>query len=426
LIDKLKKSKWMVKLIGDTSMSEKKRLIGAFTSGSKKYHKSIGSNVDMKELLKCALCPNMCRFECPTLSVTRKDTYAPATKARISYHMEKGHIPMSDLKIAEVAYMCQNCNGCLQWCPMDISTGELLKKVRADLAEQGVYIPFIKEFKDKMEAINTVFNEKTYSSDTTLNVNRENPEVFYFMGCVTAEKKPESAKATISILEKAGIKFCTHTDNRHCCGGPAYTLGFLDTFKEFAKYNISMFTNSGMFIKVISDCPACVYAINKYKEVGLKHTFEVMTTTQYFKQLIEEGKLKLENEVNFSITYHDPCFTARSLEKQDSLLNDPVNINKKEYDNAARWIFSRIPSLELKEVFLHGKETQCCGRGGVSHIHHPEVSDAIGRERVKQLKATGADKIASACPSCEEGLIFNGAGECLDISEIILMAISEK
>ncbi len=89
----------------------------------------------------------------------------------------------------------------------------------------------------------------------------------------------------------------------------------------------------------------------------------------------------------------------------------------------ARFIFSQIPQLTLKEVFLHGQQTQCCGRGGVSHIHHAEISDEIGKQRVEQLKSTGAEYIVSSCPACEEGFIANGGSNCLDIAEIILKSI---
>jgi Fe-S oxidoreductase len=57
------------------------------------------------------------------------------------------------------------------------------------------------------------------------------------------------------------------------------------------------------------------------------------------------------------------------------------------------------------------------------HIFNPEISDEIGRIRVSQLKDSGADLIVSACPSCEEGLIFNGAGECQNIGEILLRSL---
>ena len=423
----IKKNKWIAKLIFNINWTDKKAVILGFKN-AKQYYEVPNSNTNMKDLLKCTLCPNMCRFECPVLQVTMKEMYAPATKARISYHMERGDTPMDDLHTAEVAYMCVNCNGCQNWCPMDISTGDLLRGVRADLISQGIYIPKVKEFNERLSENKTAFTPKTFTNDDTLNVNMENPDVFYYMGCVTAEKKPEAAQATIEILKKAGVKFCTHADIRECCGTPAYTLGFLDTFKIFAQRNLELFKKSGIKT-IISDCPACATAFSKaYKSVGLKCDYNVKTTAQFFKILIEEGKIKPTKKVDFSITYHDPCYTARGFEKEEHSDNGDLHMESRykkdrNFIDSARWVFKQIPGLILKDVFLHGQQTQCCGRGGVCHIHHPEISDEIGRKRVKQLQNTGADKIISSCPSCEEGLISNGAGECLDIAEVLLKSL---
>lgn len=422
----LKKNKWMLKLITSSSFKEKKKIISGF-SNAKQYYKVENTSTDMKKMLKCALCPNMCRFECPVLRATKKEMYAPATKARLCYHMERGSINFSDLHSAEVPYFCTNCDGCRTWCPMDISTGDLLRGVRADLMKKEIYIPGVKEYCDKVIQNKTSFTAQTFKADSSININMDNPEVFYYCGCVMAEKKISAVKANIEILKTAGISFCTYTSERECCAGPLYTLGFDSVVKQFGERNIALIGKSGAKI-VVTDCPACANTIaNTYKTLGLKHNFKVLTTVQYYKQLIEEGKLKLIKPVNTIITYHDPCITVRKLDRHEFVdtgnLNFEKRYNKEQHLDPARFIFSQIPQLTLKEVFLHGQQTQCCGRGGVSHIHHAEISDEIGKQRVEQLKSTGAEYIVSSCPACEEGFIANGGSNCLDIAEIILKSI---
>jgi heterodisulfide reductase subunit D len=424
---KLKKNKWMITLVFNTKWNDKKKLISGFKN-AKQYYAVDGSHTNMKELLKCTLCPNMCRFECPVLRVTQKEMYAPATKARISFHMERGHTPMTDLHSAEVAYMCTNCNGCQNWCPMDISTGDLLRGVRADLSEKQIYIPKVKEFESRVAKNKTTFTETTFSSHSEFNVNMENPEVFYYIGCVMAEKKPEAAIANINILKKAGISFCTHTDERQCCSGPLSTLGFDNTVKQFASRNLDLFTRSGAKI-IVTDCPKCATTIaDTYKQLGLKHDFQVFTTTQYYRQLIEHGRLKPIKSVNKSITYHDPCILARNIERVEHVdtgdLNLETRYQKEVVLDSARYIISKIPGLVFKEPFLHGQQTQCCGRGGVMHVHHDEISDKIGKQRLSELEKTGAENIVTACPSCEEGFMFNSdKKEIMDISEILALSL---
>ncbi len=401
------KSTWLVKAFLAMPFKLKVKFIKGFT-GAKRYTTIPGRvpHVDMKELLMCALCPNMCRFECPSLRVTRKEMYAPATKARIAYHIEKGELDASDPHTAEVPYLCTNCNGCKHWCPMDISAGELLKNVRADLVEMGHVSEPLRAFNQNVKDNGTTFTKDTFKNPD-YNVVTENPDIFYYMGCVMAEKKPEAVRATMAILSKAGITFSTHATKRSCCGGPLFTTGFRDTARELGEKNLALFRESGARC-IVTDCPACADTIkNTYKTLGLKHDHDVYTTTEYFKKLIDEGKITPSKDVNMSITYHDPCITAR-------VFNDTTT---------ARYIFGKIPGLTVIEPFLHGVETQCCGMGGVSHVHHPVESEAIGKQRLDQLIATGAKKIVTACPACEEGFIIADGGKNdrdLDISEFLL------
>ncbi|MHA1451954.1 MAG: 4Fe-4S dicluster domain-containing protein, partial [Promethearchaeota archaeon] len=178
-IDKIKKYKWLAKLIVSTSAETRKKTIQGMRN-EKDFYQVENTHVDMKKLLKCTLCPNMCRFECPVLRVTQKEMYAPATKARLMYHGERGNLDLTNLHTAEVAYMCTNCDGCREWCPMDISTGDLLAQVRADLVDRDIHIPGTKEFNDRVIENQTAFVPDTFSRNEELNVNMENPEVFYY------------------------------------------------------------------------------------------------------------------------------------------------------------------------------------------------------------------------------------------------------
>ena len=191
LLAKIRKNKWLAKLLFSNPPKVTKKIIEGFRH-EKDFLKVEKTHVNMKELLRCALCPNMCRFECPALRVTQKEMYAPATKARLMYHAERGNLDIADLHTAEVAYMCTNCDGCREWCPMDISTGDLLTQVRADLVDRNIHIPGTKEFNDRVIENQTAFTTKTFSRNEELNVNMENPEVFYYTGCVMSEKKTRS------------------------------------------------------------------------------------------------------------------------------------------------------------------------------------------------------------------------------------------
>jgi hypothetical protein len=47
------------------------------------------AEVNMEQLLNCALCPNMCRCECPVLQTLGREAVAPAGKARLALNIKK-------------------------------------------------------------------------------------------------------------------------------------------------------------------------------------------------------------------------------------------------------------------------------------------------------------------------------------------------
>lgn len=412
----VRKYKDYIRAMLKANWTVKKKIIKGIREAKEFYKIDSITKVDIKKLVKCTVCPNNCRFECPTLEAARKETYAPATKSRMAYYLERGYVDMNDLDFAEIIYACTNCNGCQNWCPKEISVGDLLRDVRVDLIDRKIYLPKVKEFLDNLKSQGTVFSKDIFTSNPSISINMEKPQVLYFIGCVSAEKHIESVSATISILKHVGVNFTTITDKRICCGGPLFTLGFRQEFRAFAEKNLTMFKESGA-TTIICDCPMCCYTIGTvYKKVGLKHKYKVLTTIQYFRELVDKGILNPNKEVNMVITYHDPCYVSRRLEKDEKL-------------DSARYLLSKIKGIVLKEPFLHGKETQCCGRGGVSHVHHSTLSERMMIKRFNELKRTGADYIISSCPSCE--LAFEIANQkdnikIMDISEVLKQSLEIK
>jgi Fe-S oxidoreductase len=85
-------------------------------------------------------------------------------------------------------------------------------------------------------------------------------------------------------------------------------------------------------------------------------------------------------------TYHDPCVLARFFEDLDS----------------PRYILSQILDEELKEMATHKKLANCCGAGGMLAVHRPDVSEDVAGLRIEEAIETGAVRLISGCPRCDE------------------------
>ncbi|MFX1504228.1 MAG: (Fe-S)-binding protein [Promethearchaeota archaeon] len=415
----LKKYSWILPLIQKADRVTRSTIMKNFRQKKTNFFPEGEFKADVENLINCMLCPNMCRFDCGTLQASLTETMSPAYKARIGYYLTTGKInPMKEENKAfiNLMYKCTNEENCKVWCPFEFSVVSLLETVRDDLNDKGLMPDYCKQQINKLKKTNTIEEYdiyETYKEKGIENIETDgSDEVFYYIGCESM-KFPEVIKANIEILKKARIKFSTNLDKKVCCGGPAFNIRDHKTAKEFAIKNKELIESTGAEF-VISDCPGCVLTLtNRYEKAGIKIEKQILHTTQYFKKLIENGKLQFKNNIPEElkkITIHDPCLIARNL-------NDTKSI---------REILYKIPDLGVIEPVYNKEYVHCCGWSGTAHWADKELAIKEARNRINELKQTGVRIFVSACPLCELGLAY-GIDESekvkykiLDISELLL------
>jgi glycolate oxidase iron-sulfur subunit len=97
--------------------------------------------------------------------------------------------------------------------------------------------------------------------------------------------------------------------------------------------------------------------------------------------LVKYGYRPPEREVRLGVTYHDPCHLGR----EQGVREQP------------RQILKSIPGLELVEM---RDADACCGGGGSFALTHPDLAHEVGQRKAAAIAATGAEAVASGCPSC--------------------------
>ncbi len=418
----LKKYSWILPYIQKADRKTRSRIMKGFRQKKINFYPKEDYKADVDNLIKCMLCPNLCRFDCGTLQASLTETMSPAYKARIGYYLTIGKIdPMKKENKAfiDLMYKCTNEENCKVWCPFDFSVVSLLESVRDDLNNKGMMPDYCKQQISKLNNTNTIeeYNiYETYNEKGIENTETDgNDEVFYYIGCESM-KFPEVVKANIEILKKAGIKFSTNLDNKVCCGGPAFNIREMETAKEFARKNKELIESTGAKI-IISDCPGCILTLTeRYEKAGIKIEKEIIHTVQFFKNLIDGGKLRFEKSIPEQfrkITIHDPCLIARNLKDTESI----------------RYILDKIPNLEIIEPIYNKEYVHCCGWSGTAHWADRDLAIREAQNRINELKETGANIFISACPLCELGLAY-GIDETekekyniLDISELLIKVL---
>ncbi|MFX1257209.1 MAG: (Fe-S)-binding protein [Promethearchaeota archaeon] len=417
--DILQKYKWMGPIIEKMDRDIKRIFMKNFRMREKNFYPEGEHKADVKNLINCMLCPNMCRFDCGTLQAGQKETMSPAFKAKIGYYLTMGKIDYKDSEFVKLMYMCTNEESCKIWCPFEFSVVSLLETVRDDINAKGFMPDFCKEQIEKLKRTNTTENYniyETYKEKGIKNIETDgNDDVFYYIGCESM-KFPEVIKANIKILKKAGVKFSTNLKKKVCCGGPAFNIRDLETGKEFANKNKDLVKRTGAKV-VVSDCPGCIETLsNRYRNLGIEIDVKVIHIVQYIKKLIDNGKIKFERELPYEykkITIHDPCLLARNLKDTESI----------------RVILNNLTDIEIIEPIYNKEYTHCCGWSGTAHWADKNLAIKESTNRIRELKDTGAKIIVSACPECELGLTY-GVKEkdrnniqILDISEFLIKVL---
>ncbi|MFX1400453.1 MAG: hypothetical protein ACFE8V_04290, partial [Promethearchaeota archaeon] len=67
VFETLKKYKWMLPLINKADRDTKATLLKNFRNKKNDYYPEGEYKADIDNLIKCMLCPNLCRFDCGTL-----------------------------------------------------------------------------------------------------------------------------------------------------------------------------------------------------------------------------------------------------------------------------------------------------------------------------------------------------------------------
>ncbi|MFX1498485.1 MAG: (Fe-S)-binding protein [Promethearchaeota archaeon] len=420
VFETLKKYKWMLPLINKADRDTKATLLKSFRNKRKDFYPAGEYKADIDNLIKCMLCPNMCRFDCGTLQASQTETMSPAYKSKIGYYLSIGKIDPSrgeNNQFIDLMYKCTNEENCKVWCPFDFSVVSLLESVRDDLNDKGLMPDYCKAQVNKLEKTKTIeeYNIfETYQNKGIENVETKgDDEVFYYIGCEMM-KFPNVVKANIGILKKLGIKFSTNLQKRVCCGSPLHNIRDLETARNFARENVDLIEKTGANL-VVSDCPGCVIALSKkYEKIGIKLNTKVIHIVKFIDDLIEKKRLKPKNNLEIKkVTIHDPCLMARNLKDNNSIRN----------------ILKSIPDLEVMEAIYNREYTHCCGWSGTAHWADKNLAIKEASNRVNELKETEAKYFISACPLCELGLNY-GLSESekeiykiMDISELLFKTL---
>ncbi len=300
----------------------------------------------------------------------------------------------------DALWSCTSCGACVQQCPVDIEHVDHFMDMRRNQvliesefpAELGGLFKNL-EVKGNPWGMNTngrnAWIEEVEFPVRVFGANGEDTipedvEYLFWVGCAGAydDRAKKTTKAVAELLVTAGIEFMVLGDGETCTGDPARRAGNEFLFQMQAQQNVEVL-NTINAKRIIVTCPHCLNTIaREYPQLG--GDYEVVHHTVLLNQLVNEGRLTLLSPEDETVTYHDPCYLGR----HNKIYMPP------------RELISNMPGVNLVEMDRNMEKSFCCGAGGGRMWMEETIGTRINQNRGDEAMATGATKIAVACPFC--------------------------
>ena len=352
---------------------------GIKNTSDKGFVEEILSNPDCKEIFNCIQC-GVCTGACPI------SAYVTCVPRKIIAMTREG----LKSQALETLDKCLLCGQCQMFCPAGIQIKEVLLKLRdvqfahgktpkGLMMVNGLVIDMHNPYMETHET------RKKWIESTDLKefASKRKANIAYFVGCTASYKGADGVCQSVAgILTKLNQDW-TLLDDEWCCGITFRYVGNVDKAREYAEHNIKEIEKKGVDV-VIAGCPTCWHNLkHRYpKLLGKENPFKVMHIYEYVLDQLNNGKIQIPKKMTERVTYHDPCDLSRY-----SMTHYP------------REIIGRIAE-NFVEMPLHGKDSQCCGAGGLFDALDPALRSAHSTRRVRQAEATGAQTLITSCAGC--------------------------
>jgi Fe-S oxidoreductase/nitrate reductase gamma subunit len=344
-----------------------------------------------------------------------------------------GHVPELTVRAdnifsritPEEIWACTSCKACDEICPVNIEILDKILDMRRYLSLMESNFPA--ELGRAYRGMENQQNPWGLPQDTRADwaVGLEGlpivdgsealgHEYLFWVGCAGSfdDRARKVTAATAKLLQRAGIDFAILGPAELCTGDPARRSGNEYLFQMLAMQNVETLNSMGV-TKIVTICPHCFNTMgNEYPQLGGR--FQVVHHSELIEWLIQSGRLDLHGaSLDERVVYHDSCYLGRH--------NDIYQ--------APRRVIGSLKGIEIVEAPRNGTRGMCCGAGGARMWMEESTGKKVNTERSRELLATGATSVATACPYCivmiDDGVKEHGRDDVTvqDISVHLLDAI---
>jgi len=367
----------------------------------------LGSKMRL-DAFTCVEC-GRCQVNCPAWGAGKElNPKAIILQTQSALLGGKLEAKLGDVYSEKVLWQCTTCGACENQCPVGIEHLPILIGSRRGLVSNGDAPDYLGAMYNNLERRSNIwglgYDQRTkFVQGAQLEVfDPSRHDVLVWLGCAGSFDADfqKSLRSLFSILRAKSVCFGVLAKER-CTGDPAKRTGNEYMYQELANGNIADLTAAGVK-KIVTSCPHCVKTIGAdYAKFG--YQVEIVHSSVFVEELTRD----LKSDSREAVTFHDPCYLGRYAGRVDE----------------PRALLARV-GADIREPERNRDNPYCCGAGGglLFADKEEEPGSRISDVRFKQLQATGANTVVTACPFCSIMLKGAQASAGADTQFVDLMA----
>ncbi|WP_107774977.1 (Fe-S)-binding protein [Nocardioides sediminis] len=206
--------------------------------------------------------------------------------------------------------------------------------------------------------------------------------------CVNDAMFPDTGKAVVTLLRRLGVDV-DFPDTQTCCGQPMVNTGYLDEAVPVVRTFVDAFAGYDAIVTPSGSCAGSArhqhsIVARRSGDASLEaavaetgpRTYEL---TEFLVDVL--GVTDVGAYFPHRVTYHPTCHSLRMLGVGDR----------------PRQLLEKVRGLTL--VDLPAAE-ECCGFGGTFAVKNADTSVAMGADKARHVRDTGAEVLVAGDNSC--------------------------
>lgn len=392
--------------------------------------------LDYSVVQQCMHC-GLCLPTCPTYDSTKLERNSPRGRISLMRAVADGRLEATKT-FADEMYFCLGCLACMTACPAGVNYAELFEHARAEAEQSGVldspkrsvirgftlrwlfmdlnrlqlagYLlrfyqqlglqTFVRrsgvmklmprrlqELESMTPTVQPKFSAELIDPVTPAEGGKKY-RVAVLTGCAQDLIFSDVNRDTVEVLARNGCEVIT-PPAQHCCGSLHAHNGEWGLAQILAKRQIDQFPPE-KFDAIITNAAGCGSHLKHYAKlladdpayIARAHLWDskVKDIHEWLAQIGIRKPASTGAPIQ-SVTYHEACHLCHG----QKITAQP------------RQVLKAIPNLKLVELT---ESTWCCGSAGIYNIIQPEMAGELLERKVKHLRSTGAEVVATGNPGC--------------------------